>query len=133
MADSDKDDTSSFTKNFILILIIIILFVIFYIISPKDPSIKTTYWMVIGLACLSIINIYLSIFYYIKLRSKKGIKGPDGPRGNKGPKGDQGVCDQSKECAIDNDKCVETVLEIRDNYFTEYQDANEDEREKLIW
>lgn len=114
MAD---DNRGNFTKNFILILIIIILFVIFYIISPQEPGIKTTYWMVIGLACLSIINIYLSIYYYIKLRSQKGVQGPPGPRGNKGSKGDTGVCAASESCNnIDTTDCEGIVTEIRNSY-----------------
>ena len=114
MAD---ENSGNFTKNFILILIIIILFVIFYIISPKEPGIKTTYWMVIGLACLSIINIYLSIYYYIKLRSQKGVSGPIGPRGNKGSKGDTGVCASSERCQIDKNECRTLLTEIRDEYW----------------
>ena len=114
MAD---ENSGNFTKNFILILIIIILFVIFYIISPKEPGIKTTYWMVIGLACLSIINIYLSIYYYIKLRSQKGISGTRGPRGNKGSKGDTGVCASSERCQIDKNECKDLLTTIRNEHW----------------
>ena len=114
MAD---ENSGNFTKNFILILIIIILFVIFYIISPKEPGIKTTYWMVIGLVCLSIINIYLSIYYYIKLRSQRGTQGPRGPRGNKGQRGDSGVCAASETCQIDKNDCRDLLTNIRNEYW----------------
>ena len=73
--------------------------------------------MVIGLVCLSIINIYLSIYYYIKLRSQRGTQGPRGPRGNKGQRGDSGVCAASETCQIDKNDCRDLLTNIRNEYW----------------
>ena len=90
-------DTSSIL--IVLILISIIVTVSFFI---TEPSYKLAYFMIVGLGFLCLLNIYLTVFYYIKIRNTDGTPGPMGPKGNRGPKGEPGKCSFSETCGIPN-------------------------------
>lgn len=102
-------DTSSIL--IILIIVSVIITISFFI---QEPSYKLAYFMIIGLAFLCIFNIYLTIFYYIKIRNTTGTPGPMGPKGNKGPKGEPGKCSFSETCGIVNprQKILDTASQM---------------------
>jgi hypothetical protein len=70
--------------------------------------------MIVGLAFLCLLNIYLTVFYYIKIRNTEGTPGPMGPKGNRGPKGEPGKCSFSETCGIENprQKILDTASKL---------------------
>ena len=68
--------------------------------------------MIVALGTLTYMNIYLTIFYYIKLRNEPGVQGPPGPKGEKGPTGPEGKCVNS----LRNLEVVGDVHTIQPNY-----------------
>jgi hypothetical protein len=58
--------------------------------------------MILGLFYLAILNIYLSIIYYIELRNNPGIAGQQGEKGPKGVKGNPGKCSFTETCKIED-------------------------------
>ncbi len=68
----------------------------------KDPNLKIAYWLMLFLLHISLSNIYMSTYFYIKLRETPGIKGERGDPGEKGPDGSNGVCVISPSCGIAN-------------------------------
>jgi len=99
------------------LLVIIFIYIILIVISLyfKDFRLKIAYWFVVGLGTLTLINIYLSITYYISLRNDVGIPGPRGPKGDSGPAGDVGKCTLSKTCGVQN--CEDKVYSIAADIF----------------
>lgn len=99
------------------ILILIIIFIIFIVINffINDAKLKLAYWFIVGLLFLTIMNIYMSIVYYIKLREDPGEPGPRGPKGQKGPLGDIGKCSFSETCGIE--KCPEKIYAVANEYY----------------
>ena len=97
----------------VLILISIIVTVSFFI---TEPSYKLAYFIIVGLGFLCLLNIYLTVFYYIKIRNTEGSPGPMGPKGNRGPKGEPGKCSFSETCGIANPrtKIVDTASKMYD-------------------
>jgi hypothetical protein len=67
-----------------------------------ETKYKIAYFMIVMLLVLTILNMYLSIVYYIKLRNDPGIPGQQGPKGAKGAKGVPGKCSFSETCGIDD-------------------------------
>lgn len=112
-----SDDNKQLGNNVISILIIIGIFIAFIIISffIKDTKLQIAYWSVIGLLTLTIINLYMSISYYIKLREDPGKPGSRGPKGDKGPRGDPGKCTFSEKCGISD--CEDKILALTDEYY----------------
>jgi hypothetical protein len=86
------------------LLIILIFAVIFISIGFMIPETKykIAYYMILILLCLSVLNIYLSVVYYIQLRNDPGIPGPQGSKGPKGAKGAPGKCSLTEKCGIQN-------------------------------
>lgn len=68
----------------------------------KDSNLKIAYWLMLFLLHISLSNIYMSTYFYIKLRETPGIKGERGDPGEKGPDGSNGVCVISPSCGIAN-------------------------------
>jgi hypothetical protein len=103
--------------NIISILLIILIFIVFMVINffITDPKMKLAYWFVVGLLFLTVMNIYMSIIYYIKLREDPGEPGPRGPKGQRGPQGDIGKCTFSETCGIQN--CSEKIYGIGSKYY----------------
>lgn len=94
----------------ILIFLIIIFFIITISFLITEPSYKLAYFLLVGLGFLCILNIYLTIFYYIRLRNDEGIAGPVGPKGVRGPPGEPGKCTFSESCGIENSK--EKIIDV---------------------
>lgn len=94
------------------ILLLILIFIIIIVINQYivDNNYRLIFFFVIGLAVLTIMNLYISIVYYIKLRNEKGKRGPRGEKGDKGPKGHQGKCSISRKCGIIG--CDEKIYSI---------------------
>lgn len=99
------------------LLVIILIYIILIAVSLffDDFRLKIAYWFVVGLGTLTVINIYLSITYYISLRNDAGKPGPRGPKGEKGPAGDLGKCTLSETCGIQN--CEDKVYAIAADIF----------------
>ena len=90
-----------------MLLTIIALTIVFLsIIINKfivDPQLQYIYWLVVFLLFVSVSNIYMTMYYYIKLRNEPGIKGERGDPGEKGQVGSNGVCEINTGCgAIEN-------------------------------
>lgn len=101
----------------ISILTLIIILIIFIVINffIKDTKLKMAYWFIVGLLFLTIMNIYMSIVYYIKLREDPGEPGLRGTKGQKGPQGDIGKCSFSETCGVQ--KCPEKIYAIAKEYY----------------
>jgi len=67
-----------------------------------DRNIKIAYWLMLFLLHISLSNIYMSTYFYIKLRETPGIKGERGDPGEMGSNGSNGVCVVSPSCGIAN-------------------------------
>jgi len=102
----------------ITLLVIILIYVILLVISQfiDDFNLRIAYWFVVALATLTIMNIYLSISYYIKLRSDPGSPGPRGAKGEMGPKGHTGKCTFSDECGIS--KCPQKIYSMAEDLYS---------------
>jgi len=90
-----------------MILIVIAIVIIFLaIIIGKfivNPSLQAIYWLLMFLLFVSAGNIYLTYYYYIKLRNEPGIKGERGAVGTSGEDGNEGMCVINTQCnAIQN-------------------------------
>jgi len=79
-----------------MLLITILLIIVFAtIIISKfvvDPTLQPLYWLIVFLVLVSVTNIYMTIYYYVKLRNEPGIMGERGDPGMKGSKGSNGMC-----------------------------------------
>ena len=94
----------------------IIFFFIAIIISQfiLDPNLRIAYWLMLLLIYISWANIYMSSYFYIKLREQPGLQGARGPPGETGPKGSKGVCQIEPECGIQKNKLGDIIRdEIR--------------------
>jgi hypothetical protein len=85
-------------------LILLIIFIIAFSISffIEDMKYRISYYMILCLMFLAVLNIYLSIVYYIELRNNPGIPGPQGDKGPKGVKGNPGKCSFTETCKIED-------------------------------
>jgi hypothetical protein len=85
-----------------------------------EPNLKITYWLMLFLLHISLSNIYMSTYFYIKLRETPGIKGERGSPGVKGQKGSNGVCVVSPSCGIANcrglieKEMIKRIVEYKD-------------------
>jgi hypothetical protein len=86
-------------STFLILLILAIIFITIGFMIP-DTKYKIAYFMIIALLWLSVLNIYLSVVYYIQLRNDPGIPGPQGSKGPQGAKGPPGKCSFSEKCGI---------------------------------
>ena len=86
------------------LLILLIFAVIFISIGFMIPETKykIAYFMILMLLFLSVLNIYLSVVYYIQLRNDPGIPGTQGAKGKQGAKGVPGKCSFSEKCGIND-------------------------------
>jgi hypothetical protein len=100
----------------ILLFIIIGLIAISISFFIIEPTYKLAYFMLLGLAFICLLNIYLTIFYYVKIRNSEGTPGPIGKKGPRGPKGEPGNCTFSTTCGITNPK--DKILPIASNIYS---------------
>ena len=98
----DKIKESNVVNELTTFQLLIILFIFVILISIgfmiKETNLKISYYLSVGLGIFTIINIYLTITYYLQLRNKRGEKGLKGPVGDPGPTGDSGTCVFRKQC-----------------------------------
>jgi hypothetical protein len=87
--------------TFLILLIISLIFVSIGFMIP-EPKYKVAYFMIVCLLGLTILNVYMSIVYYIQLRNDPGIPGSMGNKGPTGVKGIPGVCSFTETCEIKN-------------------------------
>ena len=116
----------------LLVTIAIIIVFIAIIVSQfiVDPQLQPVYWMVVLLLFVSVANIYMSIYYYIKLRNEPGIKGERGDSGNQGESGSPGVCTIDTECdALQN--CRELIDTILRELLPSYKEIKEKEANSI--
>ncbi len=119
-----------------MLLTIIALTIVFLsIIINKfivDPQLQYIYWLVVFLLFVSVSNIYMTIYYYTKLRNEPGIKGERGDPGGKGQVGSNGVCEINTGCgAIENcrDLIEEELLTLMPEYANVLKKRDEEKKE----
>ena len=100
----------------LVILIITIILITIGIMIP-EAKYKIAYFMIVCLLGLSVLNIYLSVVYYIRLRNDPGVPGTQGPKGPRGAKGVPGKCSYSEQCGIPNARGV--ILDIASEMYPE--------------
>ena len=86
-------------STFLILLIIALIFISIGFMIP-ETKFKIAYFMIIMLLGLTILNVYLSIVYYIQLRNDPGKPGPQGSKGVQGAKGAPGKCSFAEKCGI---------------------------------
>ena len=119
-----------------MLLTIIALTIVFLsIIINKfivDPQLQYIYWLVVFLLFVSVSNIYMTMYYYIKLRNEPGIKGERGDPGEKGQVGSNGVFEINTGCgAIENcrDLIEEELLTLMPEYANVLKKRDEEKKE----
>ena len=76
-----------------------------------EPELQPIFWMITFLIFICYSNIYMSVYYYIKLRNDPGIQGERGEPGERGSKGSDGVCVINTGCdALQN--CGELIESV---------------------
>lgn len=96
-----------------------VIFIILVVISMfiEDKTYKLYYFLIVALAALTVLNVYLSIIYYIKLRNEPGVPGPRGPKGEKGPSGGKGKCVVSESCGFTKSEADKMLYNIAASKF----------------
>ena len=99
------------TIFFFFISIIISQFII-------DPNLKIAYCLMLLLVYISLSNIYMSFYFYNKLRAQPGLRGERGNSGELGARGSDGVCIVQPECGIiDYNKMIKDLLRTLDTNY----------------
>lgn len=88
-------------STFLILLMISLIFISIGFMIPETKY-KIAYFMIVMLLGLTVLNVYLSIIYYIQLRNDPGIPGPQGAKGPQGARGAPGKCSFSEKCGIQN-------------------------------
>ena len=113
-----------FTISALIIIFIAIIISQFLIEAKLQP----VFWMIALLLFVCYANIYMAIYYYVKLRNNPGIQGRRGNPGLKGSTGSQGVCIIDTGCdALQN--CNELIERTLREKLPEY-DAISKKKEK---
>ena len=107
-------------STFLILLIFAVIFISIGFMIPETKY-KIAYFMILMLLCLSILNIYLSVVYYIQLRNDPGIPGEQGSKGVRGAKGSPGKCSFSEKCGIQNART--TILNTANQMYDIPQDC----------
>jgi hypothetical protein len=94
-------------STFLILLIIVLILISIGFMIP-ETTYKVAYFMIVCLLGLTILNVYMSIIYYIQLRNDPGVVGSIGNKGPTGVKGLPGKCSFTQTCEIENarDKIV---------------------------
>lgn len=92
-----------------LLIISVYIFAIMASFLIENRTHKIFYFLILGLATLTVLNIYFGIIYYIKLRNDPGMPGPRGPRGDKGATGASGKCIINEKCGFNIDDAKELI------------------------
>jgi hypothetical protein len=127
-------------STFLILLIIALILISIGFMIP-EVKYKIAYFMIICLLGLSILNIYLSIVYYIKLRNEPGIPGELGKKGPTGVKGEPGKCSFTESCEFEDPRgkilnvantMYNITTECLDNPTLENCNDNQDTLEQAI-
>ena len=86
-------------STFLILLMIVLILISIGFMIP-EPKYKISYFMIVCLFGLAVLNIYLSIVYYITLRNDPGLPGGIGVKGPSGVKGTPGKCSFTETCEI---------------------------------
>ncbi len=86
-------------STFLILLIIALILISIGFMIP-EPKYKIAYFLIVCLLGLTILNVYMSIIYYIQLRNDPGLPGAMGKKGPTGVKGIPGKCSFSETCEI---------------------------------
>ena len=108
---------------YISIVIGLIIFSILLSQFIEDNTLKLCFWLLIFLLFITISNIYLSFYYYKKLREEDGRQGARGDPGVKGAIGSNGVCKLATSCGITN--CRRVIEREFSSIFPEYNKVRE--------
>lgn len=73
----------------------------------EEPELYFMFWLMYIITVATLVNIGMSIYYYLLTKDKKGPRGPRGERGDHGPNGPNGKCDPN--CR--NRVCSNAVIE----------------------
>tara|TARA_B100000963_G_C22534500_1_gene629119 strand:- start:501 stop:1070 length:570 start_codon:yes stop_codon:yes gene_type:complete len=60
----------------------------------KDGDVKIFFVSLYFITLITVFNLGLSIFFFVKLAKKRGQVGPKGLKGKMGERGDSGICNQ---------------------------------------
>jgi len=101
-------------STFLILLIIALILIAIGFMIP-ELKYQIAYFMIICLLSLSILNIYLSIVYYIKLRNDPGLPGEMGKKGPHGVKGVSGKCSFTETCDIKDAR--EKILNVANTMY----------------
>jgi len=104
----------------------VVFFFIAIIISQfiADMNLKIAYWLMLLLLYISCANIYISAYFYAKLRSQSGLQGQRGDAGDSGPRGSNGVCVITPNCGIVN--CRSLIEKEISSRITVYKKIKDD-------
>jgi hypothetical protein len=86
----------------LLILLIITLVLVSIGFMIPEVKYKISYFLIVCLLGLTVLNVYLSIVYYIQLRNDPGLPGDIGSKGPTGVKGSAGKCSFTETCEVVN-------------------------------
>ena len=101
-------------STFIILLIISLILISIGFMIP-EVKYKIAYFLIVCLLGLTVLNVYLSIVYYIQLRNDPGIPGDIGSKGSTGVKGIPGKCSFTKTCAIE--KSRDKILSVANSMY----------------
>lgn len=73
----------------------------------ERPIMYLLFWLMYFITIGTIINIIMSVYYYMIMKNKKGPRGPPGERGDKGDPGPIGKC--SADCK--NNACYTMIIQ----------------------
>ena len=104
----------------------IVFFFIAIVISQfiADMNLRIAYWLMLMLLYISFSNIYMSVYFYAKLRSNSGLKGTRGDPGEQGVKGSNGSCIITPNCGIVN--CRDLIEKEIEKRITVYKNVRND-------
>ena len=122
MSDSQSILGSTFENTKLLVIFAILAIVNLIGFTIKDFNFKICYWLSIALILITIINLNMSVGFYIRLRNDKGISGKRGERGDKGPNGFPGRCELNLEAKCGVKNCISKIqdeLSKRCNHYSE--------------
>jgi len=120
---------------YIMLLITILLIIVFAtIIISKfvvDPALHPLYWLIVFLVLVSVTNIYMTIYYYVKLRNEPGIMGERGDPGIKGSKGSNGVCmmNTSEDATANCRDLLKNLFEENNDHYKKVIEKEKDNKQ----
>ena len=122
MSNSQTILGETFENTKLLVIFAILAIVNLIGFSIKDHNFKICYWLSVALILITVINLNMSVGFYIRLRNDKGISGNRGKRGDKGAKGFPGRCELNLDAKCGVKNCISKIqdqLSKRCNHYGE--------------